>query len=102
MDIDEMTNAAMGFAMYDSYRKVMDKYSIANNPVSDSPVKNYYAILNGVQSGPYTSGEIASMIARGNIPVGTYMWKEGMDDWLPVEKIPEFMDSVKSINGKEV
>lgn len=89
MDINEMADAAMGFAMYDSYRKIMDQNSATLQSSVPPPVKDWYAILNGTQAGPFTLGEMASMLKSGSVNAGTYVWKRGMEDWLPAESVPE-------------
>ena len=91
MDIDEMANAAMGFAMYDNFRKTMDNHSIAGDEGVPRPARNWFVILQGRQSGPFSMGEINSMISGGTVTSGSYVWKQGMADWLPASQIPELM-----------
>lgn len=95
MDIDELANAAMGLAMYDNYRRAMDNYSIAHDRNVQPPAKNYYAIINGTQTGPFSLGEMASMVSSGSVTSETYVWKEGMPDWVVVSDVPELMAEVK-------
>lgn len=91
MDINEMADTAMGFAMYDSYRKIMEQNSTAAQANVAPPVKDWYVIVNGTQAGPFTLGEMASMLDSGSVAAGTYVWKRGMADWLPAENVPEFI-----------
>lgn len=89
MDIDEMANAAMGFAMYDNFRKAMDKQSVADDEGVPRPAKTWYVILQGRQTGPFSLGELVSMVTAGSISSGTYVWKQGMEDWLPASSVAE-------------
>lgn len=105
MDIDEMANAAMGFAMYDSFRKAMDKHSVAEDEGVPRPARTWYAILQGRQTGPFSLGEIASMASAGSISSGTYVWKHGMEDWLPLSSVAElsrlFEDPIKPASDED-
>lgn len=95
-----MANAAMGFAMYDNFRKVMDKQSVADDEGVPRPAKTWYVILQGRQNGPFSTGELVSMAAAGSISSGTYVWKQGMEDWVPASAVAElssvFMDPIKT------
>lgn len=100
MDIDEMANAAMGFAMYDNFRKAMDKQSVADDEGAPRPAKTWYVILQGRQNGPFSLGELVSMASAGSISSATYVWKQGMEDWIPASSVAElasvFQDPTKS------
>lgn len=46
----------------------------------------YYCNLNGVQSGPVSWIKIRTHISMRAIDAQSLVWKEGMSDWLPLEK----------------
>ena len=100
MDIDEMANAAMGFAMYDNFRKAMDKQSVADDEGAPRPARTWYVILQGRQNGPFSLGELVSMASSGSISSATYVWKQGMEDWIPASSVAElssvFQDHTKT------
>ena len=45
----------------------------------------YYIFRNGQQEGPYDQQTIINMRLSGD----TYVWREGMADWLPISQVPE-------------
>lgn len=48
---------------------------------------NYYLYLNGEQAGPYTEEEIIQMVASGQVSATDFAWREGMEQWLPIEAV---------------
>ena len=55
-----------------------------------------------MQRGPVTEDELADLIKDGIISAETRVWKEGMDDWLPVSDVPELADhQLKEANGSD-
>lgn len=50
----------------------------------------WYYGSHGEQSGPVPGDEIRAMIAAGSIGAGTLVWREGMEQWLPLGQVPEF------------
>ena len=45
-----------------------------------------------MQRGPVSEDELRKLIKDGIISSETRVWREGMDDWLPVSEIPELAD----------
>ncbi len=39
------------------------------------------------QTGPFTSAELRKMVASGQLGSDDFVWKEGMQDWVPASKI---------------
>ncbi|MFT4177686.1 MAG: CD225/dispanin family protein [Luteolibacter sp.] len=50
----------------------------------------WYYSKAGTQHGPATQAELAAKIASGEVTSTDLAWRDGMADWLPVSKIPEF------------
>ncbi len=50
------------------------------------------------QLGPLTRDQISELIEGGVIARETYVWKSGMTDWLPADKIPELVQSFSIID----
>jgi uncharacterized RDD family membrane protein YckC len=48
----------------------------------------YYA-FNGAQQGPITQEAIAQLIASGQLPIDSLVWREGMANWIPARSVPE-------------
>ncbi len=53
-------------------------------PAQRAPV--WYYGLDGAEEGPFTSLEIEERIRLGSITRDHFVWREGLDDWTPVEK----------------
>jgi len=56
-------------------------------PLPSAP--QFYAALNGQQSGPYSIDTIMSMIGQNSIQRATLMWKAGMSGWVAADTVPE-------------
>ena len=59
----------------------------------------WYYSKNGTQLGPVTGDELRDKLASGEIFQTDLIWKEGMADWLPVSRVPEFSPSSLSDEG---
>lgn len=49
--------------------------------------KEYYIHRNGSEEGPYTRRELLDRRAQGSIPLGCYIWREGMAEWKPFYQV---------------
>lgn len=58
----------------------------------------YYA-KGGSQIGPVSQEVLASKISSGEIYQSDMVWREGMTDWLPASKIPEFALALRPAQG---
>ena len=45
-------------------------------------------VLDGVQHGPYTSDQLLAMISSGEIDTNAFVWKSGMEQWMPIKDCP--------------
>ena len=52
-------------------------------------MKQWYAAIEGQQYGPVDDSQLRAWLAEGRIGPGTYVWTEGMADWLPMGQVPE-------------
>ena len=50
----------------------------------------WYYSKNGAQLGPIGPAEMESKLKAGEVASTDLVWKEGMADWLPAGKVPEF------------
>jgi hypothetical protein len=60
--------------------------------------KGYYAIIHGIQRGPFTEQEVIQLISEKQVVKETYIWREGMPSWTIAEKVPNFLRLVASGN----
>ncbi|MBI5489826.1 MAG: zinc-ribbon domain-containing protein [Deltaproteobacteria bacterium] len=53
----------------------------------------WFVAVGEEQQGPYTTQQIRDYIQTDQLDPESFMWKEGMEDWLPVQQVPEFADA---------
>ncbi len=54
----------------------------------------YYSKDRGERMGPVSEEDLCGMLSRGELHSTDMVWKEGMADWAPIHKCPEFNPSV--------
>ena len=47
-------------------------------------------VQNGQPSAPVDTDALAALLTNGALPPDTYVWKEGMANWLAARSLPEF------------
>lgn len=57
---------------------------------------SWYYAHNGTQVGPVTIEELKSLIAEKTLAPGTLVWSAGMENWQPLENVPELMPVTQS------
>lgn len=71
---------------------------IAADMVTQSPpsVSGYqwHYVLDGEQAGPVSETEIAALYRDGIVNGDSYLWREGIDDWMHLRDVPAFADLV--------
>ena len=48
-------------------------------------MKQYYLVINGEKSGPFTIDQLTTQQVTPQTPV----WTEGMSDWVPAQQVAE-------------
>ena len=51
--------------------------------------QHWYYSVNGQQNGPVTDGQLAGLLASGELRPDVLVWADGMTDWKPASTIPE-------------
>src|SRR5436305_851128 len=49
----------------------------------------WFAMIEGSEAGPMTRGEFALRMATDKVNEETFVWKEGMSDWLPAARVKD-------------
>src|SRR5690349_1093422 len=80
------------------------KYSISDDKVRGKAFKIRckkcsHIIVDGEQVGPLSASDIRARLARGEISGETYIWREGLADWLKVSSVSEFSDGAVDDEG---
>jgi len=58
--------------------------------VPPPPMPQYYIAKDGQQIGPLTFEQIQQMIVSARVTPHTYIWKQGLANWVPASQVPEF------------
>ena len=53
------------------------------------PVVEYYVAVNGQQTGPFSTERLAEMRQQGTFTPDSLVWKQGMENWVKAESVPE-------------
>ena len=56
----------------------------------------WYYSKNNTQLGPVTGDELRAKLSSGEVFPTDLIWKEGMADWLPASRVPEFASGAVS------
>lgn len=59
-------------------------------PVDAGNDASWYVVIDGAQQGPLSHTEVVAQLGSGAVDGGTFAWREGMGDWLPLSDITEF------------
>src|ERR687891_233446 len=51
--------------------------------------ETWFYLQDGNPAGPVEEGAIATLLRGGTLGPASYVWKEGMADWLPVAEVPD-------------
>jgi predicted Zn finger-like uncharacterized protein len=54
---------------------------------------DWHVVVNDAQEGPFTSEEITAKVEAGDLGLDTFVWKEGMAEWVPLGSVPELAPS---------
>lgn len=65
----------------------------AQAPVEEAP--SYYVYVNGQQQGPFNPTQLAEMMASKKIDKNAQVWKEGMKDWMAIDKVDALKNIIK-------
>jgi hypothetical protein len=84
--IDRLIEFGMGIAIAQQMINTMN-HAISQmqmpgsiNQLQPVPV-SYYAMIDGLQAGPFSEQELSRLITEKKISKETYLWKPGMANW---------------------
>ena len=102
LSMERMLEMAMGLSMTSLFQQAMNntQQTLANqlNPTYvPEPPRYIYAIIDGRQQGPLSLGEVVEYIRKGVITPQTYIWKQGMQNWLPAEQVSDLTPELSAI-----
>lgn len=59
-------------------------------PTPAAEAATWHIVVDGEQVGPLSESDVRARLSRGEITGETYIWREGMGDWLKISTVPEF------------
>src|SRR5664279_1603987 len=77
-------------------RGTTDAAAAAPAPAAGAEGAGWHLVVDGEQVGPLPESEIRARLARNEINGETYIWKEGLADWLKLSTVSEFSDAVSA------
>ncbi len=66
-----------------------DDSSQSKNAKSDAPPAIWFYGMGEQSNGPVTMGTLCQLITSGKLSPTDVVWKDGMQDWLPLTSVPE-------------
>jgi predicted Zn finger-like uncharacterized protein len=67
-------------------------------PVASASDHSWHIVVDGEQVGPLSASDVRARRARGEITGDTYIWREGMADWLKMSAVTEFSESGQALD----
>lgn len=98
--VDRLVEFGLSLTIAQQMIKSMnDSMSNMHIPGSMNSIKSeqsafYYAIIDGNQTGPFSSVELFRLINQKKIVKETYLWKPGLSNWEIAQNLPEVLKLV--------
>lgn len=86
--MENMMGMAMMQQMMNQNQNQNQNQQNTNNP-PPPPLSQFFVSLNGQQAGPFDLNTLKNMIAQNQINKETYVWKQGMPNWIAAAEVPE-------------
>ncbi len=101
LSIERMLGMAQEISMAPQCRDIMQgsidnlKQSLdSGGPGGKTALPNsvFFAVIDGAQRGPYSLPEMVGQVRSGAITPDTYVWKSGLEEWIPARRMEELAD----------
>lgn len=103
-----MTGMMMGGAMGNQMAGMMNQMGNTMNPQNTQttqnnqmppppPVTQYLLSVNGQQAGPFDMQQLQQMVINGQLVSNTYVWKQGMQNWVEAGQVMELQSLFNSM-----
>jgi predicted Zn finger-like uncharacterized protein len=66
-------------------------------PTTPASENSWHIVVDGEQVGPLAASDVRARLARGEVTAETYIWREGMADWLKISSVAEFSESGQAL-----
>jgi predicted Zn finger-like uncharacterized protein len=54
---------------------------------------SWHIVVEGEQVGPLSASDVRARLSRGEITGESFIWREGLADWLKISSVPDFADA---------
>ncbi len=71
----------------------------APSSATASSENGWYAGIRDVPVGPLSRKDLAARVAAGDVMPDTLVWREGLDDWRPLQAIAELSDLMRAASS---
>ena len=103
-----MTGMMMGGAMGNQMAGMMNQMGNTMNPQNPQtppsnqmppppPTTQYLLSVNGQQAGPFNMQQLQQMVMNGQLVTNTYVWKQGMPNWVEAGQVMELQSLFNSM-----
>jgi membrane protease subunit (stomatin/prohibitin family) len=100
-----MTGMMMGGAMGNQMAGMMNQMGNTMNPQTPPnnqmppppPTTQYLLSVNGQQAGPFNMQQMQQMVMNGQLVTNTYVWKQGMPNWVEAGQVMELQSLFNSM-----
>jgi membrane protease subunit (stomatin/prohibitin family) len=103
-----MTGMMMGGAMGNQMAGMMNQMGNTMNPQNPQtppsnqmppppPTTQYLLSVNGQQAGPFNMQQLQQMVMNGQLVNNTYVWKQGMPNWVEAGQVMELQSLFNSM-----
>jgi len=103
-----MTGMMLGGAMGNQMAGMMNNMGNTMNPQNTQtpqnnqmppppPVTQYLLSVNGQQAGPFDMQQLQQMVINGQLVTNTYVWKQGMQNWVEAGQVMELQSLFNSM-----
>ncbi len=83
-------------------RDMNEEHDVYGDDYDDSSDDSeWYAVIDGEQVGPVTAREIEGYIDEGVLEADSYVWREGLGDWEPLDELDPFAGTFGGSGGAE-
>ncbi|MBS5111325.1 MAG: SPFH domain-containing protein [Coprobacillus cateniformis] len=86
-----MMGGAVGQNMAGMMNGMMSGVTNPQQGITPPPMPQiaYYVAMNGQATGPYSMEILTQMVANGSLTKDTYVWKQGMSEWISAGAVQE-------------
>ena len=91
-----MMGGAMGGQMANMMNQMGQNIQQQQTP-PPPPIISFFIAVNGQQQGPYNIQQLQQLTQTGQFAKNTLVWKQGMQNWVEADQVPELINLFGSV-----